>query len=99
MSFKPNFTEVRKDEDSLVVIGDSETPAESTLVGRHVAIQQGAELIVHGPTGNADTGWSARLPGSAFKPEDALAIGTETYFRADPASFLTFTWSEVVTIT
>lgn len=98
MSFKPSFTDVQKQGESLVVIGDSETPNETTLVARHVAIQQGETLIVQGPTDAGDTGWLARLPGSEFKEEDALAIGTETYFRGEPPSFLTFTWSEVVTI-
>jgi hypothetical protein len=98
MSFRPSFTEVRKDGDSLVVIGESEAPKEATLAARHVAIQQGAKLIVQGPTDGLEA-WRADLRGTEFTLDDALAIGTETYFRGEPASFLTFTWSEIITIT
>jgi hypothetical protein len=86
------------DDTSLHVKGSSDVLEDTQVVSRHVALQQGSN-IVEGAT-SLDARWMARLPlpASGLELGDALAVGTETLLSGMPPSFVTVTWAEIIEI-
>ena len=79
------------------------TPGDppGACVAHHVAVQQGDAAPVHGGCELKPGGWAAvaALDAGDLAAGDALAIGTETYYSADPTpSFVTGTWAQIVCI-
>jgi len=103
MSLTGNFEQLNLDDGVLSVSGSSTGVDEGELVSRYVAVHQEGHAPAKGPAQGGGK-WVADPPLAA--PEltggAALAVGVETYFKENIESlptFVTFTWSQVVTIT
>ena len=79
----------------LTVRGVSEPLPDAELVLRHIAFEQGGEIVHSAPSESAKD-WSTVLEAPTFVAGDAYAIGIETYLIAHDSLpvFTTFTWSE-----
>ena len=86
------------DGNDLQVRGSSDMELDgATLISRRVAVQQG-DTVDEGKA-DLEPNWIGALSASGFKAgEDAMAVGTETYLRRNPAAYFTLTWSEIVEI-
>ncbi len=102
MGLTGNFEQLHLDGEVLTVSGSSTGVDEGELVSRSVAVHQGGN-VVQGPASTSTLKWTADPPLAApgFEAGEALALGVETYFAknlADLPTFVTFTWSQIVTI-
>ena len=107
MGLTGNFGALTLHGEELTVVGNSSGLPGCDLVARNVAVHQNG--IVHqGPTNLEPTSWKTDVPLAAtgFKADPALAtlaLGCETYFNHDNdgfvPTFVTFTWSQIVSIT
>jgi hypothetical protein len=107
MGLTGNFGALTLHGRELTVVGSSSGLPECELVARNVAVHQNG--IVHqGPTNLELTSWKTDVPLAAagFTADPALpavALGCETYFNPENdgavPTFVTFTWSQIVSIT
>ena len=102
MPVSGNFEELLLSDDGLTVSGSSSGMENATLMSRHVAVHQNGH-IAKGETNDDPEKWMTDDPLDApgFEGGQALALGWETLFvenTNDLPSFVTFTWSEQVTI-
>jgi hypothetical protein len=105
MSYNSNFDVTATIANNKVnVTGTSQGDYnEDTLVSRHIILQQGKTLRLRQAQETTQGVWKVLQPMSAegFKKGEALALGSETYYiKRDgaPATFITQTWSQSITI-
>jgi len=102
MGLTGNFEQVTLDGEVMSVSGSSSgADDDGELVSRAVAVHQGRN-VVHG-LATSGLKWTAdSLAAPGFEAgKEAVTLGCETYFKQNigalPA-FVTFTWSQIVTI-
>jgi hypothetical protein len=101
MGLTGNFEQVSLDGEVLTVSGSSSEDSEYELVSREIAVHQEGCTPVHGPASLGQKWTLESLAAPGFTADQALALGCETYFdknRESAPAFLTFTWSQIVTI-
>jgi 4-diphosphocytidyl-2C-methyl-D-erythritol kinase len=105
MALNTNFDEIAwLSETELKVKGSTEVvPAEWTPVSRNFVVTQ-KDCKVQRTAETQGLNWKAtkKIPAAGFAPGAAVAAGTETHYRKGPsgapASFITITWSQTITI-
>jgi hypothetical protein len=107
MGLTGNFGSLTLDAQGLLTVtGVSSGLDGYELVSRDVAVHQNT-FVTHGAAKNnaESTSWTTDPPLAAVEFQagaDALALGFETYFTAENGqlpTYVTFTWSQIVTIT
>ena len=104
MSLSGNFGSVSLEGDRVRAIGNSVDIGGFDTVSLHVAIVQGDGVLVHGPAQVSGGTWvtDPPLPDGGLAEGAALGLASQTVVNVaegTPPSFLTFTWSEQLTIT
>jgi hypothetical protein len=87
MSFRPNFTGVHRDGDTLIVSGTSDEVED--IVDIRVVVSQGAR-IEHAVVDSIIGDWTARMPAGGFAAGPAVVFGIETH----SGNATTITWSQ-----
>jgi hypothetical protein len=100
MMFKPNFTDVQIDGDTVHVFGTSDPEDQQDILDIRVILAQegraagGSARISGGSVAKVSSAWQADLPSEGFAAGPAVAFGVET--RRENVT--TITWAQPVTI-
>ena len=101
MSLSGNFGSVQLDGKELSAVGESAQMSGSEVASLHVAVLQDGK-VAHGPATVSGATWRADgLSASDFHAGAALGLACQTFVAVTEGalpSFVTFTWSEQVTI-
>jgi hypothetical protein len=93
MSLRPNFTDVQRDGDAVIVTGETDAGSVDDIVDIRVVLTQG-DRIERAVVDTINDIWNVRIPGAGFTAGAAVAFGIET--RRENAT--TLTWSQALEI-
>jgi hypothetical protein len=91
---RPNFTDVTRDGDDLVVSGASDPDAVSDIVEIRVVLTQGETIATPVTAGSIVASWNVKVPAAGFGDGTAVAFGIETHRE----HATTITWSQALEV-
>jgi hypothetical protein len=91
---RPNFTDVARSGNDLVVSGVSDPDSVSDIVEIRVVLTQGETIARPVTADSIVASWNVKVPAAAFQDGTAVAFGIETHRE----HATTITWSQALTV-
>jgi hypothetical protein len=93
MAARPNFTDVQRQDGTILVTGQSDPDPAGDILGIQVVLSQGTQTAAAAAT-QLGANWNVEIPAEGFDAGSATVAGTET--RRENAT--TTTWAQAIEI-